>query len=696
MKKQLFTLALGVFGLGAFSQSPSTIWQSYNSNVAPNTYIQHLSVVDTNVVWGTDGNLYNMFTRTTDGANYHAGKFNPDTNTFNVAGISAVDANTAWIASFAKAGGQGQVIKTTNGGSTWTSVITAGMYSGSLAFPDWIHFWDANNGIVFGDPNGCVGGVKNTTNMFEIYRTHNGGTTWTRVDSTHMALPLSGDAGFTSSYAAYKHFLWAGTYNGLVYASADSGKTWTYPSATSIGLDGGVNGIAFRDSIHGLAWGPATAGGANATIGTSDGGVTWHPVHMGTMVGVNAISYIPKTKGFMSVGADSTLAANYATSVTYNDGATWTVLETSPVLAANNPKRMLSLQMVDSLNGWAGNFADTSNRYAHGKGGMNRFRLGHKPGCPIGITTASTSTPFNVCLGSSITMTASGLNTYTWSTSATTPSISATPTVNTTYSVAGTSTVSGGCANYETFNVTVVSSTITSTAYSHSVCPSATTALTVANASTYTWTPATFLSATTGASVVSTPTANITYTITGSKNNCPSAAPITIAMHIKATPTVSITSNTLALCSGSTATLTASGATTYQWSGGSTATTASVAVSPTVTTTYSVAGTSTISTCPGMSMVTVTVSTCAGIENYASSNNVSVYPNPSNGLVTISLTNLEANTIMYVTNMIGQEVIKTAVKDLNTNLDFSNLQKGIYTLTVTNGKDKSVSKLIIQ
>ncbi|HXD94225.1 MAG TPA: hypothetical protein VNX01_13520, partial [Bacteroidia bacterium] len=79
MKKQLFTLALGVASLGAFSQSPSAIWQSYNSNVAPNTYIQHLSVVDTNTVWGLDGNLYNMFTRTTDGANYHAGKFNTDT-----------------------------------------------------------------------------------------------------------------------------------------------------------------------------------------------------------------------------------------------------------------------------------------------------------------------------------------------------------------------------------------------------------------------------------------------------------------------------------------------------------------------------------------------------------------------------------------------------------------------------------------
>ncbi|MEO8759981.1 MAG: hypothetical protein ABI388_02845, partial [Bacteroidia bacterium] len=210
MKKQLLTLALGVAGLGAFSQS--TVWQPYNSNVAPNTYIQHLSVVDTNVVWGLDGNLYNMFTRTIDGSNFHAGKFNPDTNTFQAAGISAVDANTAFVASFAKAGGQGQLVKTTNGGSTWNSVLTGTMYSGALAFPDWVHFWDANNGIIFGDPDG--NNATNKFDMFEIYRTHNGGTTWTQVDSSKMDAPLNADAGFSSSFAVYKHFLWAGTYNG--------------------------------------------------------------------------------------------------------------------------------------------------------------------------------------------------------------------------------------------------------------------------------------------------------------------------------------------------------------------------------------------------------------------------------------------------------------------------------------------------
>ena len=696
MKKQLFTLALGVASLGAFSQTPSTIWQSYNSNAAANTYIQHLSVVDTNTVWGLDGNQYNMFTRTTDGANYHAGMFNTDTNTYNIAGISAVSANTAYIACFNKAqnaGNQGQILQTTNGGNSWTNMVSTGMYTGStVAFIDWVHFWDANNGIVFGDPNGHSVPTSTVT-MWEIYRTHNGGTTWTRVPDANLPAPLNLDGGLTSSYTTWKHFIWAGTFNGLVLASADSGKTWTYPNTTTIGLDGGCNGVAFRDSIHGLAWGSATSGGAPATVRTADGGVTWTPVTMTTSVGVNAISTIPKTKGYMSVGLDSTLTT-LITSVTYDDGATWNVLETAPNTATNNPKRMISLQMVDSLNGWAGNFSDTSNIYAQGKGGMNRFHLGHKKGCPIGMTSITTSSPFNVCQGNSITLNASGLNTYTWSTSATTASVSVSPTVTTSYSVAGTTTA--GCSNYDVVNVTVVTGTVT-TVSTHTVCGGVNTTLHAAGATTYSWSPSTALTATTGTVSVASPTASITYTVTGTKNSCP-ITPATIAFTIKPTPNVSISTNTTSIACGTTATLTANGATSYNWSAtASSATTAAVAVTPTVTTSYSVSGTNTVNTCIGTASFTLTVTgACSGIENYSNNAGVSVYPNPSNGLVTLTLSNLDAGTALYVTNMIGQEVVKATVKDLTTNFDFSHLQKGVYFITVTNGKNKHVEKLIIQ
>jgi uncharacterized repeat protein (TIGR01451 family) len=57
------------------------------------------------------------------------------------------------------------------------------------------------------------------------------------------------------------------------------------------------------------------------------------------------------------------------------------------------------------------------------------------PSPVIGVSTSSTI----ICAGSSAVLTATGANTYTWNTSANTPSISVSPSSNTTYTVTGTS-----------------------------------------------------------------------------------------------------------------------------------------------------------------------------------------------------------------------------------------------------------------
>ncbi len=67
---------------------------------------------------------------------------------------------------------------------------------------------------------------------------------------------------------------------------------------------------------------------------------------------------------------------------------------------------------------------------------------------PTVIATSAT-----ICAGSSATLTASGANSYLWSTGATTPSIVVSPTATTTYSVTGTS--SAGCSATATGTVTV-------------------------------------------------------------------------------------------------------------------------------------------------------------------------------------------------------------------------------------------------
>jgi photosystem II stability/assembly factor-like uncharacterized protein len=628
MKKQLFTLALSALSLGAFCQS--TIWQPYNSNLDTSASVRYISVVDTNTVWGVgflSGHTNtNWFTRTIDGQNFHSGKIFPDTSKFNISNISAVDANTAYVAAYfiAATGTSGRIMKTTNGGATWSVASdTTTMFAGASNFPDWVYFWNANNGIALGDPNGSTAGSG--VNMFEIWRTNNGGTSWTRVADANVPVPVSGEFGLTNSYTTYGKWIWSGTSDGnRVYASADSGKTWTV-NPTNLGLAGGISNLAFRDSLHGFLLAGTISGVASPVLyKTADGGQTWTPSNLGVNVGTNYISSIPKTKGFMSVGFDSATAVSTAgvvangilTSVTYDDGATWTLLEAIPGGANASASWMQSVQMLDSLNGWAGNFSSDSP-LPYGTNGMNRFGLGHKAGCPIALTYSSTSTPFNVCHGGSANITASGLNTYTWSTSATTASITVTPSVTTSYSVAGTTTT--GCSNYETFNVTVVNPVVT--VASHTLCLGHNLSLNAAGATTYSWSPGTYLSADTGSSVVCIPTGTtaIVYTVTGTEDLC-------------------------------------SAQTTF----------------------------------------TITVAGCAGIEQYSNNYNMSIYPNPSNGVITVSIASVDAGTVLYVTDVIGQEVMKTSIKDVNTNLDLSALQKGIYMLTITNGQYKHIEKIIIQ
>ena len=67
------------------------------------------------------------------------------------------------------------------------------------------------------------------------------------------------------------------------------------------------------------------------------------------------------------------------------------------------------------------------------------------------ITLSATSN--TVCAGNTVALTASGANSYTWSTTETTTTISATPTVTTNYTVTGTD--GNGCMNMDTLSIIV-------------------------------------------------------------------------------------------------------------------------------------------------------------------------------------------------------------------------------------------------
>lgn len=132
-------------------------------------------------------------------------------------------------------------------------------------------------------------------------------------------------------------------------------------------------------------------------------------------------------------------------------------------------------------------------------------------------------------------------------------------------------------------------------------------------ATTFTWSPATGLSATTGASVVASPPSTTTYTVTGTAAGACLPATASIVVTITPPPTIIITpSGATTFCNGGTVNLTASGAGgggTYTWSpstGLSATTGATVTANPASSQTYTVTGT-TAGGCSNTQTVAITI-----------------------------------------------------------------------------------------
>ena len=170
---------------------------------------------------------------------------------------------------------------------------------------------------------------------------------------------------------------------------------------------------------------------------------------------------------------------------------------------------------------------------------------------PLPTVTASSAT---ICAGASAFVTAAGANTYSWSTGATVSGINVTPSVTTTYTVTGTS--AAGCTNTATSTVVVNPiPNLFPVATPSTICANSSTTLTASGAVTYTWSsPSADLSSTSGATVVATPTASVTYTVIGTDaNGCVSSSfsgesPM---LTVNPVPTATVASTTPVSCFGS-------------------------------------------------------------------------------------------------------------------------------------------------
>ncbi|MGV8914866.1 MAG: T9SS type A sorting domain-containing protein [Kaistella sp.] len=356
MKKLLLT---GFALVSMLTQAQS--WVDQATKFPVNFGVDELDIVDANTVWtfaydGSGGGTYpKIVSRTTNGgATWTATNVTGPGSNALISDISAVDANTAWIVT----AGNGQagtnpnrIWKTADGGTTWTQQTSVG-YS-SASFGNQIYFWDANNGWTNGDP---LGG------FFEMYKTSNGGATWTLVPGRPGQ---EGDFGYVGLKEVVGDNIWFGTDLGRILHSTDRGSTWTasYSPVLDFGgvtTAGSSGSFAFKDGSNGLLIAVDGAGSpATTTAGlysSNDAGATWDPVTPTGPWYFGDITYVPGTANtYVSTGINGGTTANpkpewLGSSYSTDGGLTWTAIDSG--------EQRGKVQFLNPTTGWAGQFSD--------------------------------------------------------------------------------------------------------------------------------------------------------------------------------------------------------------------------------------------------------------------------------------------------------------------------------------------------
>jgi gliding motility-associated-like protein len=211
--------------------------------------------------------------------------------------------------------------------------------------------------------------------------------------------------------------------------------------------------------------------------------------------------------------------------------------------------------------------------------------------CQNAVAVTLTATPSAGC-----TLNWYGTNVTGGTASPTGPTPITTSTGSTTYYVSQTN--ASGCEGPRASLVVTINALPTITVNSPTICPNATALLTASGGTTYEWegTPALTINP-----YSVNPAVTTTYTVVGTTNGCSNSVVATVTV----ANVLSVTVNSPTICNGSTAVLTAVGAAFYEWEGNPGLTSNPYSVSPSVTTTYSVVGTT--NGCTGSTTATVTV-----------------------------------------------------------------------------------------
>jgi parallel beta-helix repeat protein len=310
---------------------------------------------------------------------------------------------------------------------------------------------------------------------------------------------------------------------------------------------------------------------------------------------------------------------------------------------------------------------------------------------PSVVTSVSSTT---ICAGQPLSLTASGANTYSWSTGAAGASTSDSPLTAGTasYYVTGTNTLTG-CQSQQLIQVQVdPSPNVIVMANPPIVCAGSNVVMTGFGAVSYAWS-----NGVTGQNVSVNPTANTTYTVIGT-NAIGCSGTFVQSITVKPLPVVSAVSNNGATaCKDDVFTVTANGGVSYQWYSNTSSNIlvgSPISVQASASTIFTVMATGS-NGCVGKAQVTQEIEACTGIAKIATLGGVNVYPNPTSGILNVEF-NSNISKSVSVIDVTGRVIMTTNSSDSAVALDLANLAAGVYYVKMQTATATEVVKVVKQ
>lgn len=263
--------------------------QWYKTLTGQSALIDRISVVNDSIIWIKDENGDKFSVTLNGGRTWTTKNFPVGISTPGMTScLSAVSEKVAFVLlGIDMPTNHRGIYKTTDGGDTWTRQTTA--FNSPVSGPDQVYFWNENEGFSIGD------GISTATGPFEMYTTTNGGIQWDPVPLSKM--PLTGSIEYsinTQGYIrVYGNTVYILSYSGEIYKSVNKGYNW---SMINTPTNGHYASFDFKDDNNGLITSRDDNTKVYSGYVTSDGGVNWTLKY--TTLLISSIKYIPSAGNY--------------------------------------------------------------------------------------------------------------------------------------------------------------------------------------------------------------------------------------------------------------------------------------------------------------------------------------------------------------------------------------------------------------